>query len=211
MGSLRRSSGNAVQSSTGDTGKSLDLMGDLDYEYGLNGWESGSQSFPGGDASALLLDSSFEPAELAEPEAVSLEKLSPAERRANSNRLAQRRARARRKARTEGAEAQLAVSSAELQELLNKQKELEARNSLLEKIVQLGPAQQPQQQRQLPESLASRTTTVIRHSSVCFLGCTLPCLDPHYCRVLLISGRLVASRTCLDLQQDSLVTTKLSS
>lgn len=163
-----RSSGNAVQSSTGDTGMSLDLMGDLDYEYGLNGWESGSQSFPPGDASAFLLDSILEPAELADAGAVNLETLSPAERRANSNRLAQRRARARRKARAEGAEAQLAVSSAELQELLNRQKELEARNSLLEKIVQLGPAQQPRQQRQQPDRLASCTTTVSRHSSACF-------------------------------------------
>ena len=109
----------------------------------------------------------------AEPKQTSVDQLTIAERKANTlagNRLAQRRSRARKKAREEGAEAQLAVSSAELQDLLSKQKGLEARNALLEKIVQLGPKQQQQQ----PKSDAVCSPSV---STLCYTRC-------HYLTIL---------------------------
>ena len=144
-----RDFGNAVQSSTtGDTGLSLDPLGDLGWSYALDPLgrhETDELSLPSDRLTALAGLSEL--AEDANIESASLDMLTPAERRAQSNKLAQRRARARKKARAEGAEAQLAVTSAELQELQNKQKALQARNSLLEKIVQL---EQPQHQQQQP-------------------------------------------------------------
>ena len=152
-----RSSGNAVQSTTGDVFTS-DLGG---FNWGcdsesLQNWEYDSQQFVIEGQDVLLPDSCSEPA--SGVDLASLDRLTPAERRAQSNKLAQRRARARRKALSQGAEAQLAVTSAELQELQNKQKVLEARNNLLEKVVQLGQTQQPQQQQ--PDITPSQTAVV---------------------------------------------------
>ena len=79
---------------------------------------------------------------------------SKAERKAYNNKLAQRRARARKKTHAQAVEAQLAVASAELEQLQSKQKALEARNSLLEKIVQLEKAQQQ------PDSVTSAASFV---------------------------------------------------
>ena len=115
----------------------------------------------------LPCSSTPDPVDAAEPKQTSVDQLTIAERKANTlagNRLAQRRSRARKKAREEGAEAQLAVSSAELQDLLCKQKGLEARNALLEKIVQLSPKQQQQQ----PKSDAVCSTSV---STLCYTRC----------------------------------------
>ena len=148
-----RDFGNAVQSSTtSDTGLSLDPLGDLGWSYALDplgGQQPDELSFSSDRLTALA--GLPELAEDANVESASLDMLNPAERRAQSNKLAQRRARARKKARAEGAEAQLAVTYAELQELQNKQKALQARNSLLEKIVQL---EKPQQQQQPAETQA---------------------------------------------------------
>lgn len=153
-----RSSGNAVLCTAGGVFTSSDLGG---FNWGcdsepLQNWEYDSQPFVIEGQNALLPNSCSEPANgvgLA-----SLDRLTPAERRAQSNKLAQRRARARRKALAQDAEAQMAVTSAELQELQNKQKVLEARNNLLEKVVQLGQTQQQQQQQ--PDITPSQTAVV---------------------------------------------------
>ena len=139
-----RSAGNAFESSTAsNTGMSVDLSV-LDWDaglYPLNG--------PGLDTyiysalgATVLPDSLPELALEAGLQPASPNRLTPAERRAQSNKLAARRARARKKSRAEGTAAQLAVTAAEVQQLQNKQKALEARNALLEKQAQLGVMQQ---------------------------------------------------------------------
>ena len=142
-----RSSGNAVQSTTGDVFTSSDLLLGLNWDCdskSLHDRQFDAQPFVIEAQDALLPENCCEPADSGD--LASGDRLTPAERRAHSNKLAQRRARARRKALAQGAEAQLAVTSAELQELKNKQKALEARNNLLEKVVQLGQTQQQHQQ-----------------------------------------------------------------
>lgn len=161
---LDRSSGNAVHS-TADLVMSSDPL-ECDHSlYLLQDWESGSQSLASDSRNAFLPNSFTEP-EFAGTESAGLkdtdnlqDNLTSAERRAQSNRAAQRRARARRKAHFENAEAKLAWTSAALQELQNKQKALEARNNLLEKMVQLGQTQ--------PDSTALRSAVVSRPSHSC--------------------------------------------
>ncbi len=63
--------------------------------------------------------------------------LSSAERKLLSNRTSQKRLRDRRKARMQSTEAQLADTASELQTLKARQKHLEARNALLEKVADL--------------------------------------------------------------------------
>ena len=115
-------------------------------------WNLGLETALGMDTSTGTLNSDilFGPEKAVEPvdvdpadlESVCIQGLTPAERRAHSNRLAQRRSRVRKQALAQGAKAQLAINSAELQQLQSKQKALEARNNLLEKVVQLGQKQQ---------------------------------------------------------------------
>lgn len=195
-----RSSGNAVHSTTGEASSSLDLLGGLGWEHldSSNGLDLGTHLLVDETGSPSLPEDFTELGDFADPAAAGLEALTPAERRAQSNRLAQRRARARRKARAEGTEAQLAVTSAELQELQNKQKALEARNSLLEKMVQLN------QTTQQPERQARSPAMVGKLSSAC---CPYTCRNrsiSHYCRGRRTSERPAASHVCPVQQQSSL-------
>lgn len=65
------------------------------------------------------------------------------ERKLAQNREAQRRFRQRHKARSHGVEAQLAATTAQLEELRSRQQQLEARNVLLEKISYLSSKTPP--------------------------------------------------------------------
>ena len=65
------------------------------------------------------------------------------ERKLLKNREAQKRFRQRHKARNHDVEAQLAATSAELEELRTRQQQLEARNALLEKISYLSSKKSP--------------------------------------------------------------------
>lgn len=126
------------------------------------------------------------------------------QRKAHNNKLAQRRARARKKTHAQAVEAQLAVASAELQQLQSKQKALEARNSLLEKIVQLEHAQQPS------DCVAPAANFV---SSLChaylFQFHVSSLIHSVLCRIYKKLAKLVGLQSCLAQQQTCWQKTKL--
>ncbi|DBB14398.1 TPA: hypothetical protein ACH3X3_004698 [Trebouxia sp. C0006] len=74
------------------------------------------------------------------------QQLTAVERRQEKNRLAQKRFRQRKKERSTTTEAQLAETTSQLHNLKLRQKELEARNALLEKLARLDKQQKQQQE-----------------------------------------------------------------
>ncbi|DBA66318.1 TPA: hypothetical protein ACH3X2_002313 [Trebouxia sp. C0005] len=74
------------------------------------------------------------------------QQLTAVERRQEKNRLAQKRFRQRKKERSSTTEAQLAETTSQLHNLKLKQKELEARNALLEKLARLDKQHKIQQE-----------------------------------------------------------------
>ncbi|DBA92646.1 hypothetical protein WJX77_002725 [Trebouxia sp. C0004] len=74
------------------------------------------------------------------------QQLTAVERRQEKNRLAQKRFRQRKKERSSTTEAQLAETTSQLHSLKLKQKELEARNALLEKLARLDKQHKLQQE-----------------------------------------------------------------
>lgn len=166
----------AADSTTGEFAATLVCLDDFTWDYTLdnsleeNGQNLGVHMSADESSKASLVDEIIELGNYPHVGTASLDTVTPAERRAQSNKLAQRRARARRKAHVQGTEAQLAVTSAELQQLQDKQKALEARNSLLEKVVQLN------QTTQKPERRA--------HSAVVVGTCYLRC-DAYACTMCL--------------------------
>lgn len=199
-----RSYGNAVHNSTSQVASPLDLLGDQSWQQPtdeLHLMDAGAQTLDCDSGAFSLADNFVDLDDLADRETASLDMLTPAERRAQSNRLAQRRARARRKAKAVGTEAQLAVTSAELQELQSKQRALEARNSLLEKIVRLNHT--PQR----PEGQASSAVLVREH--VLLYSCLLKAhiSGSGACRALKTSEQPAASHACLVQPQNFLPAT----
>ncbi|DBA68754.1 TPA: hypothetical protein ACH3X2_013375 [Trebouxia sp. C0005] len=72
--------------------------------------------------------------------------LSHTQRRLHSNRLAQARARQRKKARADSMQSQLAETTAQLRALKLQQKQLEARNTLLEHVARINQGPMPSSQ-----------------------------------------------------------------
>lgn len=138
-------------------------------------WNLGFETALGMDTSIGTLNSDFlfgpekavEPVDVdpADLELACMQGLTSTERRAHSNRLAQRRSRVRKQALAQSAKAQLAINSAELQQLQSRQKALEAHNNLLEKVVQLG-----QKQQQLSER--AQKPVVMVGKPACIVSCS---------------------------------------